>query len=388
MKNGVLFILMFVLSIHLTAAPMVEDSTVFRQRLDLLKILAPLQLTHDHGVLKGAFPSFRKYFYSRQLKQEDNVFFTSLILFNIGQFRELMQPDEKIIFDQFKSNAIPYINRFKNEKNQLTYNFWPRNPPLIFPNGGWLNQFNQQFALADDIDDGAITLLALGTNDSLALSMRSKFEAYRVGKGKTNRSFYPRFKSRPVYSTWLGHKMPKDVDLSVLTNVLLMHTIAGIPLNSTDSASLDLIVDLIREKKHLKDPKFVSQHYAHKATILYHISRLIYFSNYPPLLALKSDLLHQSLDLLKSSKYPLEQLLLHTSILRLGGKVDPPTNIDMMALSKNDYPYFVANIASVLNNPMKRIVNASNLVRFDYYSYAFNLSLLYENRMLRGRISN
>ncbi len=388
MKNGVLFILMFVLSIHLTAAPMVEDSTVFRQRVDLLKTLAPLQLTHGHGALKGSFPSFRKYFYSRQLKQEDNVFFTSLILFNIGQFRELMQPDEKIIFDQFKSNAIPYINRFKNEKNQLTYNFWPRNPPLIFPNGGWLNQFNQQFALADDIDDGAITLLALGTNDSLALSMRSKFEAYRVGKGKTNRSFYPRFKSRPVYSTWLGHKMPKDVDLSVLTNVLLMHTIAGIPLNSTDSASLDLIVDLIREKKHLKDPKFVSQHYAHKATILYHISRLIYFSNYPPLLALKSDLLHQSLDLLKSSKYPLEQLLLHTSILRLGGKVDPPTNIDMMALSKNDYPYFVANIASVLNNPMKRIVNASNLVRFDYYSYAFNLSLLYENRMLRGRISN
>ncbi len=385
MKNGVLFILMIVLSIHLTAAPSVEDSSEFYQRVDILKTLAPLQLSHDHGELKGAFPSFRKYFYSRQLKQEVNVFFTSLILFNIGQFREIMQPDEKIIFDQFKSNAIPYINRFKNEKNQLTYNFWPRNPPQIFPNGGWLNQFNQQFALADDIDDGAITLLALGTNDSLAIAMRSKFEAYRVGKGKPNRSFYPRFKSRPVYSTWLGHKMPKDVDLSVLTNVLLMHTIAGIPLNSTDSASLDLIVDLIKEKRHLKDPKFVSQHYAHRATILYHISRLIYFSNYPPLLALKSDLLHQSLDLLKASKYPLEQLLLHTSIVRLGGKVDDPTSIDMMALSKNDYPYFVANIASVLNNPMKRIVNASNLVRFDYYSYAFNLSLLYENRMLRSK---
>ena len=385
MKNGVLFILMFVLSIHLTAAPSVEDSTEFHQRVDILKTLAPLQLTHDHGVLKGAFPSFRKYFYSRQLKQEDNVFFTSLILFNIGQFREIMQPDEKIIFDQFKSNAIPYINRFKNEKNQLTYNFWPRNPPQIFPNSVWLNQFNQQFALADDIDDGAITLLALGTNDSLAIAMRSKFEAYRVGKGKPNRSFYPRFKSRPVYSTWLGHKMPKDVDLSVLSNVLLMHTIAGIPLNSTDSASFDLMVDLIKEKRHLKDPKFVSQHYAHRATILYHISRLIYFSNYPPLLALKSDLLHQSLDLLKASKYPLEQLLLHTSILRLGGKVDAFTSVDMMALSKNDYPYFVANIASVLNNPMKRIVNASNLVRFDYYSYAFNLSLLYENRMLRSK---
>jgi hypothetical protein len=296
-----------------------------------------------------------------------------------------MQSEEKSLYDQCKRNAIEYINRFKNEKNQLTYNFWPRNPPQIFPNGGWLNQFNQRFALADDIDDGAITLLALNANDTLANAMRSKFEAFRVGRGKPNRSFYSSFKNRPVYSTWLGHKMPKDVDLSVLTNVLLLHTVSGLSLNATDTASLDLIVDLIKANKHVDDPKLVSQHYAQTATILYHVSRLMYFSTYPPLLALKSDVLLQSLDLLKGSKYPLEQLLLHTSILRLGGKVDSSFSINMQALKKNDYPYFVANIASVLNNPMKRIVNASNLVRFDYYSYAFNLSLLYENRMLRSR---
>jgi len=55
-------------------------------------------------------------------------------------------------------------------------------------------------------------------------------------------------------------------------------------------------------------------------------------------------------------------------------------------LSANNYPYFVANIASVLSNPFKRIVNGINIVRFDYYSYAFNLSLLYENSMLRGEL--
>ncbi len=385
MKNGVLFILIFVFSIRLFAAPTVKDSTLFDERLALLNMVASLQLKEDQNTLKGAFPSYRKYFYSRQLKQEDNVFFTTLILFNLGQFREWMQPEEKSLYDQCKRNAIEYINRFKNEKNQLTYNFWPRNPPQIFPNGGWLNQFNQRFALADDIDDGAITLLALNANDTLANAMRSKFEAFRVGRGKPNRSFYSRFKNRPVYSTWLGHKMPKDVDLSVLTNVLLLHTVSGLSLNATDTASLDLIVDLIKANKHVDDPKLVSQHYAHTATILYHVSRLMYFSTYPPLLALKSDVLLQSLDLLKGSKYPLEQLLLHTSILRLGGKVDSSLSINMQALQKNDYPYFVANIASVLNNPMKRIVNASNLVRFDYYSYAFNLSLLYENRMLRSR---
>ncbi|MBP6144054.1 MAG: hypothetical protein KA445_00325 [Sediminibacterium sp.] len=347
----------------------------------MLQLIADLQTKNDPTNLNGSFPSYRKYFFSNQLKPEDNVFFTSLVLFNLGQFKDKMHPEELALLDQCKTNALPYLDRFKNKKNQLTYNFWPRNPPQIFPNGGWLNLFNQKFALADDIDDASITLLALGVTDSLAKAMQTKFGAFRVGLIKSNRSFYKAYKNKPVYSTWLGHKMPKDVDLSVLSNVLLMHTIAKIPLNATDSASLDLIVDLMKENKHLKDPKFVSQHYANTATILYHVARLIYYSDYPPLLALKPILLDQTKSMLTQSKYPLEQLLLNTSILRLGGEVELPS--DTASLSTNNYPYFVANIASVLNNPFKRIVNQSNIVRFDYFSYAFNLSLLYENWMLR-----
>ena len=380
MKKGFLFISMLVLSIGLYAAPALNDSIV-DQRKALLQLIADLQTKNDPTNLNGSFPSFRKYFLSNQFKKEDNIFFTSLVLFNLGQFKDKMDPEELALLDQCKTNALPYLDRFKNKKNQLTYNFWPRNPPQIFPNGGWLNWFNQKFALADDIDDASITLLALGVTDSLAKAMQTKFGAFRVGLIKSNRSFYKAYKNKPVYSTWLGHKMPKDVDLSVLSNVLLMHTIAKIPLNATDTASLDLMVDLMKENKHLNDPKFVSQHYANTATILYHVARLIYYTDYPPLLALKPILLDQAKSMLSQSKYPLEQLLLNTCILRLGGEVELPS--DTASLSTNNYPYFVANIASVLNNPFKRVVNQSNIVRFDYFSYAFNLSLLYENWMLR-----
>jgi hypothetical protein len=214
--------------------------------------------------------------------------------------------------------------------------------------------------------------------------MQLKISAYSVGKIKPNHSFYKKYKDRPVYSTWLGTKMPKDVDLSVLSNVLLMHTIAKIPLNATDSASLDLIVDLVKANKHISDPTYVSQHYANSATIIYHIARLMYYTDYPSLLALKPTLLDQALELSKQAESPLEQLLLNTSILRLGGKMDLPLSVNEATLTTNNYPYFVANIASVLNNPFKRIVNRSNIVRFDFYSYSFNLSLLYENWMLRG----
>jgi hypothetical protein len=134
----------------------------------------------------------------------------------------------------------------------------------------------------------------------------------------------------------------------------------------------------------MTDPTYVSQHYANSATILYHVARLAYYSDYPALLALKPILLEQALVLLKHAEFPLEHLLLNTSILRLGGKMDLPLSVHEASLSANNYPYFVANIASVLNNPFKRIVNRSNIVRFDYYSYAFNLSLMYENLMLRA----
>ena len=78
------------------------------------------------------------------MKQEDNVFFTSLVLFNIGQFSLKMHPVELAMIEKAKANAVFYLDRFKNQNNQLTYNFWPRNPPQIFPNGGWLNLFNKK----------------------------------------------------------------------------------------------------------------------------------------------------------------------------------------------------------------------------------------------------
>lgn len=383
MKKEILSVVLFVFSFNLYAASGVSDS-ILKQRIAILNLIADLQFINPSEVLNGSFPSYRKYYFSTKFKQEDNVFFTSLVLFNIGQFSAQMHPDELAMIKKTKVNALVYIERFKNKKNQLTYNFWPRNPPQIFPNGGWLNIFNKRAALADDVDDCAITLLALGVNDSSAKAMQSKFSAYRVGLIKPNRGFYKAYKDRPVYSTWLGTKMPKDVDLSVLTNVLLMHTIAKIPLNATDSASLDLIVDLVKAKKHITDPVFVSQHYANSATILYHVARLAFYSDYPALLALKPLLLEQALQLSKQARYPLEQLLLNTSILRLGGQINLPIDVSEASLSANNYPYFVNNIACILPNPFKRIVNASNIVRFDCYSYAFNLSLMYENLMLRG----
>ena len=152
MKKGILLSSFMLLFLVLNASPIIKDSISVVKRIHLLNLISELQIKENNTVLNGSFPSNRKYFYSHRLKEEDNVFYTSLILWNLGQFEKEMKQDELSIFNKAKSNALPYIQRFKNKKNNLTYNFWPRNPAQIFPNGGWLNLFNEKFALADDID--------------------------------------------------------------------------------------------------------------------------------------------------------------------------------------------------------------------------------------------
>ena len=45
----------------------------------LLHLMDQLQVKEDEGLMSGSFPSLRKYYFSSQYKNEDNIFFTSLI---------------------------------------------------------------------------------------------------------------------------------------------------------------------------------------------------------------------------------------------------------------------------------------------------------------------
>jgi hypothetical protein len=112
MKKGILCLVLLVLTFKLYAASRIVD-TNFNQRLSILNLISNLQLNNPSDGLYGSFPSYRKYYFSSKQTQEDNIFFTSLVLFNIGQFRNLMLPQEVAIIDKAKANSLIYIERFK-----------------------------------------------------------------------------------------------------------------------------------------------------------------------------------------------------------------------------------------------------------------------------------
>lgn len=349
---------------------------------NLLVQLASMQSTGNLNYPKGAFTSQRKYNYSSNYKEDYNLFFTALVLFNLERYKSYLSKQDQEYADTIRKNALPYFKLFLNKKNNTTYNFWQKDPPVIFPNGGWLNRYNQSKALPDDIDDCAIAMMALGGSINGVDSMKNYFVAYRNSEKKIAKSFYSKYSNRQVYSTWLGAKFPIDIDICVLSNVLVMNYQYGGRFNQTDSASLQLIIDLVKAEKYIRDPQYVSQHYENTSTILYHLARLMSYSNDVSLLALKPILVKQTYKALHTSKNGLEQLILKNALLQYGETGPDLVFTDRDSLHNNNYPFFIANMSAVLNNPFKRMVAFSKIGRFEYYSEAYNLSLLIENSVL------
>jgi hypothetical protein len=180
--------------------------------------------------------------------------------------------------------------------------------------------------------------------------------------------------------------MPIDFDMAVLCNVLSFVNAYDLKWTSSDSASLQLITTAIYNKWHVTNADFIAPHYAKPAVIMYHIARLLSAGNQQniqTLIALKPDLLNQTDSLLTISKDPLETILLHTARVQFGGIPNTaPQTPDQASIELSKYPFFIANMASMLPSPVKRPLSKLAFAKFEYRCPAYNLALLWENRHL------
>jgi hypothetical protein len=119
---------------------------------------------------------------------------------------------------------------------------------------------------------------------------------------------------------------------------------------------------------------------------MYHIARLLTAGNQQniqTLIALKPTLLKQTDSLLAISKDPLEAILLNTARVHFGGITNStPQTLDQAAIEQSKYPFFIANMASMLPSPVKRPLSKLAFAKFEYRCPAYNLALLWENRYL------
>jgi hypothetical protein len=365
-----------------------QSSTDTIWSYQILTKIQTLQQTNT-GFPPGIFPSTRVYAYNKNNSKNDpNVFFTGLIVHTLKKYEKLCTPFQQRMIQQIVQDGLSSVGLFKNKSGRDTYNFWRTDTPQIFPNAGWLNTFDKSQSLPDDFDDTVILLWAQEVSMERASAIHDTMQLFANTKGKTVQNTLTAFETLPAYSTWFGKKMPIDFDMAVLCNVLSFVNAYDLPWTRSDSASLQLITTAIQNNWHMRKANFIAPHYAKPAVILYHIARLLNTGkqqNMEALMALKPSLLHSTDSLLAISKDPLESVLLQSARLQFGGiagDVQALQPFDAAVIEQSTYPFFIANMASMLPSPLKRPLSKLAFAKFEYRCPAYNLALLWENKHL------
>lgn len=357
-----------------------NDSLVMGQ---LLKRIDALQSKQSGVFPKGIFPSYRLYALNKDRQKADvNIFFTGLIAFTLKDIKQQLSPSQQKQAEQIISNTLPVYSKFKNQKGRPTYNFWPTDTPKIFPNAGWMNVFDKTQALPDDLDDTVIMLLALEAADSTARQVHDLMQSFTNNGGKQVQNTFKGYRNMAAYSTWFGKKMPVDFDVCVLANVLYFVQKYNLPWTHADSASLQLIEKVLDERKHITAAAYVSPHYSRLPNILYHLSRLMSVKPIPVLEKYKTQLIEDAKEALTKSTNFLDEVILGTSLLRWG--VIPPDVKTHTANSMDElieggsFSFFIANMASMLPDPLKQWMGGAGVGKFYYYCPAYNNLLVLE----------
>lgn len=374
-----------ILSVCLFSAVAAADSIPFSQVLYRIRQLQ-VKKTNDNFPA-GIFPSYREYNGRQVIKNDDNAFFTGLIVLTLNNLRPYLSSADNLICDSVASEAAAIYPLFRNKTGRLTYNFWRTNPPVVFPNGGWLNWMDKSESLPDDIDDTAIMLMAMNASDSAVAVVHTLMQQH-VNDGKLKKKTrYKEYRNIPAYSTWFGKKMPVDIDICVLSNVLYLFQRYHQPFTKADSAAVQFIATAIDNEHYIDKPSYVSPHYSRTPIILYHLSRLMQAGNITALESRKQKLIAEAQRQFSLATNPMDKILLSISLLRWKQEVPAvqwETDRELFPfLEENDFTFFIANMASILKDPVRQWISSTGLGRFYYYCPAYNDVLLLEYLILQ-----
>ncbi len=314
--------------------------------VDILRQIARLQQPD------GLFPSVRRNRSLRYERADTNVFFTAVTVFTLQRIRPSLTPEGQILVDEITRKAVNAYPIFKNKDGLNTYNFWPTKPSRHFPNGYLFGRFDH-FRIPDDIDDTAMVYLTKTPDEAILLWFKEKLAKHANGAVYWARNTFPDYKSLRAYSTWFGKTMPIDFDACALSNLLYCVYEYDLPRNQHDTDSLTYLRDVILSGWYRSDPFGCAPHYARPSLIAYHVSRLMHAFTIPELEPVRSQLIVDARQLLGQATNRLEQIVLTTTLLRLGAH-PPIINTADIEADFAGFHFFIAGLLTAYETPLLR----------------------------------
>ncbi len=336
-------------------------------------------LENIQGSSPGVFPSYRTHPWLPYRRADDNLFFTSSILFVLQGVKDGLTPKAAAMLAGLNEKAKTAAAQYQDRRPgwPVVYNFWRIRPAAHFPNGYFMHRF-RHFQLPPDADDSVMAYMAFGHSRDEAAGLKELMVSFANGRRKNIMNTLPHYRHLAAYTTWFGKKMYNEFDACVMLNILYFGFFYGLDWNSTDQATAKYLSGIVENGEILAMPFRVSHHYANPATILYHYGRLLGAYQVPGLSPLKDKLCSLARKAWENCRQPEEFAMLVTTFHKLGQ--DPPKHLPKNANSKpkGAFPFFVNGMMTAYENPYLYRLAAKPFFHLQTCCPAFNAVLRFE----------
>lgn len=359
----------------------------------LIEQLEYLQFSDETGVFKkGMFPSQRFHGFLPYLREDNNIFFPALIAFlllkNLKQLEQEQCEKVNKIINGIRKNYQTYSSL----SSDSLYNFYQTKPHQQYPNGLVLSKF-KHFILADDADDTVIISMTLNNLSSERINrIREKLVQFSNLNPKKIKGIDSQYSELPFYAIWFGSgRMPIELDICVLCNILYFTFINKLELNLQDKASLELIKRAIDNNDIVTNRFQISGvYYAKTSIILYHITRLCSVISEPSMY-FNTERLVEILRSQLKTKSIVEKIILSISLMNLGQSPEPIAwELEDKSFKKDfkAFPFFIAPILSGSSNKILTQFKKYKLFHILFRCDAFYYALFLEYEIMIKTTSN
>ncbi len=355
------------------------DSVLIDQ---LIREIAADQIKTKQGdFVNGMFYSYRQYAgYGQRTTPDENVFFTAILSFALKNLMPYLNSNNQKIADTIIQKAVATYPYFINPHQLPIYYFWHNGYPVM-PHSYWISRSGKKIAVSEDQDDTVMIMMTSNPADSTLKRVKELMDASANGKRRFTKTTYKKYKYLPAHTTYFGKNMLADFDFAVHCNIVYFLMEKKMQLTGTDSATIFLLQQLIKERKYLTDPTYISPYYVHAPILMYHIARLLGKFKIAALEPYRQQLITDIKSELKKSRNIMNDVILSTSLLRLTGSA-PPLPIknleDFKRSNQHDFVFYQARAAILFPNPFKRIFLHFSMLNYYYFCPDYNKALLLE----------
>jgi hypothetical protein len=359
----------------------------------LLSDIQSMQVKQDGFFYAGMFPTYRECGGAPHNYQPDNtVFYTAITAFALRNILSCLSETDNAIAENIIANARKIYPLYRNKHGYPYYGFWAANDPIM-PGTYYFKYLKQVFGQGEDADDTVMILMTDSSNDKDVTDLKQRMiDVANLSKQKIIAT-YKKYRSVPAYSTYLGSRTVPDFDFGVQCNILYFVLDKKLPFVKQDSATLHLIIEMVRNREYMSAPVYLSPYYVRSSILIYHVVRLMTEFNIPELNVYKQQLIDDAGKEFNASTNVMDKILLSTSLMKLGVYKDeyvPPfTNINEFESSnQQQYIFFEARAAYSYPSPFKQIFLHWSYINYYFYCPAYYKTLWLENLVLQQQINN